>query len=179
MPFINRIKHIFTEQFLESYTYKSALDSTFSWISFSSSGAKPNCSLRGWSSSTGSSEVSFRGKNVYKRKKLSKKWVTLPNESNLFERLVDPIAQANLLWLSTGRTITFAASVSERVRRESWHESKQKKEMTGVGEGREGNACLLPSPSPSPSPSPFHFFFVCSRSNFSRNNSIGNACYAG
>ena len=31
------------------------------------------------------------------------------------------------------------ASVSARVRRESWEESK--KGMTGEGEGKEGNAC--------------------------------------
>ena len=36
--------------------------------------------------------------------------------------------------------IAYVASVSARVRRERWDESK-KKGMTGEGEGREGNAC--------------------------------------
>ena len=36
--------------------------------------------------------------------------------------------------------VAFVASVSARVRRESWDET-QKKGITGEGEGREGNAC--------------------------------------
>ena len=38
-------------------------------------------------------------------------------------------------------TVACVASVSARVRRESWDESKKKKGMTGEGEGNEGNAC--------------------------------------
>ena len=46
------------------------------------------------------------------------------------------------------------ASVSARVRRERWDESK-KKGMTGEGEGREGKACpQTPFPHPSPLPLP-------------------------
>ena len=39
-------------------------------------------------------------------------------------------------------TLACVASVSSRVRRESWEESKRKKKgMTGEGEANEGNAC--------------------------------------
>ena len=37
-------------------------------------------------------------------------------------------------------TVACVASVSARVRRESWDESKKKKGMTWEGEGKEGNA---------------------------------------
>ena len=37
--------------------------------------------------------------------------------------------------------VACVASVSARVRRESWEESKKKKGVTREGEGKEGNAC--------------------------------------
>ena len=38
-------------------------------------------------------------------------------------------------------TVACIASVSARVRRESWDESKKKMGRSGEGEGSEGNAC--------------------------------------
>ena len=63
--------------------------------------------------------------------------------------------------------IACVASVSARVRRERWDESK-KIGMTGKGEGtvilyRDMENSVFPL---LPSPSPFHFVFFCSRSNF-------------
>ena len=64
--------------------------------------------------------------------------------------------------------IACVASVSARVRRERWDESK-KIGMTGKGEGtvilyRDMENSVFPL---LPSPSPVHFFFFfCSRSNF-------------
>ena len=63
-------------------------------------------------------------------------------------------------------TLACVATVSARVRRESWDESKKRND--GRGEGERRRWPLLPSPSP------FHFFFFRSRSN-----TIGNACHAG
>ena len=79
----------------------------------------------------------------------------------LFEKLVDPLPQPTCFdclalteligWANDSlRSKRFRASSSRKLGRQ------QKRGMTGEGEGREGNACLLPFPSPSP----FHFFFL-------------------
>ena len=59
--------------------------------------------------------------------------------------------------------VACVASVSSRVRRESWDESKKKKERTGEGEGNEGTAFPL-----LPSPSPFHLFFFAPALTFAQ-----------
>ena len=71
----------------------------------------------------------------------------------------------------TNSHIACVASVSAGVRRECWDESKKeaRNEKGGDGEKRKP---LIPSPSP-------FFYFVFLSLQLWRNNSIGNACYAG
>ena len=71
----------------------------------------------------------------------------------------------------TNSHIACVASVSAGVRRECWNESKKDVRNKTGGDG-EKRKPLIPSPS-----SFFHFLLLSLQ--LSRNNSIGNACYAG
>ena len=107
------------------------------------------------------------GEGLAERRGLWKKWKAM------FENL--EIKQG----LPIAIYIACVASVSARVRRELWDESK-KKRNDGEGEGTVilyrdmGNSVF----SLLPFPSPFHFFFSLPL-QLSRYNLTENACYAG